>query len=111
MKRLKVYQYDKCDTCRKALKWLAARGIEVEKIDITQTPPTKAELARIEDVKRLFNTSGVQYRELGIAKKLPGMTKEEAIDLLSKNGRLVKRPFVPEHRLVGFREEEWKQAL
>lgn len=61
------------------------------------------------DVRRLFNTSGQDYRRLDLKSKLSTMTSDEAIDLLSGNGNLVKRPFVvtKDGGLVGFKEEEW----
>ena len=111
----KIYEYPKCSTCRKALKWLDAKGIEYTKIDITEKPPTKTELKKMlahydGEIRRLFNTSGIQYRELKIKDKLPKMSAAEAIDLLSSNGKLVKRPFVltKDAGAVGFKEDEWK---
>jgi Spx/MgsR family transcriptional regulator len=117
-KKIKVYQYPKCSTCVKAMKFLNERGTEVESIDITEVPPTKKELEQMlkhlnGDFKRLFNTSGVQYRELKIRDKIKTMTPAQAIDLLSGNGRLVKRPFVltQDHGMVGFNEGEWKKVF
>ena len=116
--KLKIYQYGKCSTCVKALKFLANRKDSFEAVDITETPPTKGELEKMikaydGDFKKLFNTSGVQYRELKISEKIPTMTAAEAVKLLSGNGRLVKRPFVlvGERGLVGFKEESWKQLF
>lgn len=65
------------------------------------------------DLKKLFNTSGIQYRELNLAEKLSSMSLDEALDLLSGNGMLVKRPFVlgDQFGLLGFKEEEWKAVL
>lgn len=65
------------------------------------------------DVRKLFNTSGMQYRELELAKKLPEMPLEKAIDLLSTNGMLVKRPFLlkSDLGLLGFKEASWKKAF
>ena len=117
---MKVYEYKQCSTCAKALKWLDAKGVKYERVPIVDQPPTKAELrsvlaaldARGGSFKNLFNTSGVVYRELGVAKKIAdGMTAAEAIELLAKNGKLVKRPFVPSEGLVGFKEDEWKKAF
>ena len=117
---MKVYEYKQCSTCAKALKWLDARGVKYERMAIVDQPPTKTELksvlAALEkrggSFKNLFNTSGVQYRELGISEKIKeGMTSAEAIDLLAKNGKLIKRPFIPSHGLVGFKEDEWKTAF
>jgi arsenate reductase len=117
---MKVYEYKQCSTCAKALKWLDRKGVKFERIPIVDQPPTKAELKKMLSAlesrggsfKNLFNTSGVQYRELKISDKIKaGMTSAEAIDLLAKNGKLIKRPFVPELGLVGFKEDEWKKAF
>ena len=114
---LKVYQYDKCGTCRKALKFLAAQQIEFISILIRELPPTKKELASMlrfcGNIRRLFNTSGRDYRELNLKDRLPKMTADEAIELLSKNGNLVKRPFVLTDKfgLVGFDETAWKKII
>jgi arsenate reductase len=113
-----IYVYRNCGTCREALKWLDAKGIASEVKAIRETPPTQAELkvaltAAGGDLRRLFNTSGVDYRELGMKDKLPGMGEAEAFELLSKNGNLVKRPFFIDGSkvLVGFKEAEWSTVL
>ncbi len=115
---ISVYAYKGCDTCRKALKWLTERGIPHEVKAIRETPPTVAELnvalvAFGGDLRPLFNTSGGDYRELGLKDKLPSMTADEAVALLSKNGNLVKRPFVIGDGvvLVGLKEGEWAGVL
>lgn len=115
---ISVYAYKSCDTCRKALKWLKEQGIPHEVKAIRETPPTAQELmvavdALGGDLRPLFNTSGGDYRELGLKDKLPGMSVEEAVGLLAENGNLVKRPFLIGDGvvLVGFREEEWKAKL
>lgn len=115
MSNIKLYQYKKCSTCVKASKFLASKGIDHNSIDITEKPPAKKELKAMlsnydGEIKKLFNTSGVQYRELKIKDKIGSMTTAEAIDLLSKNGKLVKRPFIiaGEKGLVGYKEDEWK---
>lgn len=113
---IRVYAYSGCDTCRKALRFLESRGIEVEVLAIRETPPTPEELRRMlkhlgGDLRRLFNTSGQDYRALGLSERLPGMSVDDALGLLAANGNLVKRPFLlgPDIGLVGFREEEWKR--
>lgn len=114
----KVYTYAKCSTCRDAVRWLQDAGIDFRELPIRDTPPTKTELKRalkLQDgnIRRLFNTSGMDYRALGMKEKLPTMTEAAAIELLSKNGNLVKRPFVISETisLVGFKEPEWRKAL
>jgi arsenate reductase len=113
-----IYVYQKCSTCRDALKWLDQKGIAREVKAIRETPPTPAELkvaltALGGNLRKLFNTSGVAYRELGMKDKLPGMSEAEAFGILSKNGNLVKRPFLIEGEkvLVGFKEAEWSAAF
>lgn len=64
--------------------------------------------------KNLFNTSGVQYRELKISDKIKaGMTEAEAIKLLSQNGKLIKRPFLlgADNGTVGFKQDVWTRLL
>lgn len=115
---VRIYTYEKCDTCRKALKFLAARGIATENIPIREQPPSKAELKRMlrligGDIRKLFNTSGRDYKELKLGQKLALMTSEQAFDLLAKNGNLVKRPFIfnGQRGTVGFKEETWKELF
>ena len=117
MKKLKVYEYSGCSTCKKALKFLDAKGVAYEKIDITTQPPTASELkemlAQKGDIRKLFNTSGLVYKEMKLSEKLPGMSEKDALSLLAKFGRLVKRPFVLGGKwgTVGFKEDEWKKQL
>lgn len=113
-----LYAYKNCDTCRKASKWLKENGITHETRAIRETPPSVAELkaaltANGGDLRKLFNTSGGDYRELGLKDKLPGMTEEEAFTLLSTNGNLVKRPFLigDGTALTGFSEPVWRKTL
>ena len=65
------------------------------------------------NTRKLFNTSGGDYKALNLKEKLPNMTKTEAIDILSKNGNLIKRPFVivGDRGLVGFKEKEWGERI
>jgi len=113
---LRVYAYEKCDTCRKALKFLAAKKVAHEVIPIRQQPPTIAELRAMlahvgGDLRRLFNTSGQDYRALDLKSRLPKLSEVEALALLASNGNLVKRPFAltPTTGVVGFREDEWSR--
>jgi arsenate reductase (glutaredoxin) len=114
---VKVYEYEGCSTCRKALKFLDARGVAYQAVPIVETPPSKAELKTMlkhaGELKRLFNTSGVLYREMGVGEKLKTLSEDDALALLAKHGKLVKRPFVllKDRGLLGFKEDEWKAAF
>ncbi len=123
MSTLTVYTYANCDTCRRAVKWLRAHDIAFVEKPIRETPPTTAELrtmlARLGGagaLKKLFNTSGVDYRAQKIGEKLPALSEAEAFELLAGNGNLVKRPFAlgagaKGAGLVGFDETVWATAL
>ena len=118
MAKLRVFHYPQCSTCKKAIKWLAAHDVAVELIDIVQHPPSKAELREVLKsagipLKKLFNTSGVSYREGGFGERLKTMTEAEALDALAKDGKLVKRPLVLGKgvQLVGFDETAYGEAL
>src|SRR5262245_2358327 len=109
MKKVRIYEYAKCSTCRNALKFLDRSDVPYEKVSILETPPTRAELKKMlaaqgGNIKKLFNTSGEVYREKKIGDKLKTMTVDDALDLLASNGKLVKRPFVltDDTGLVGF---------
>ena len=115
---VKVYCYSKCSTCKKALKWLADNGIEHEVIDIKTENPDEETLRKYHamsglPLKRFFNTSGMQYRDLELAKKLPDMSEDEQFALLATDGMLVKRPLLVGDGFVltGFKETEWSEKL
>jgi len=118
MKKIRIYEYSKCSTCRKALKFLDNSKVHYEKVPIVETPPAKAELKKMlalqgGNLKKLFNTSGEVYRAMKIGEKLPSMSESEALDLLASNGKLIKRPFAltGDKGLVGFNEDEWKKLI
>jgi arsenate reductase len=115
---LTVYQYPKCSTCRKALAWLDAHGVEHERVDITLAPPSARELSRVLKVSglpvaKLFNTSGQHYRAGNFKARLKTLSDTEALAELAANGKLIKRPLVvaPELTLVGFDDETYAAHL
>src|ERR1700710_269383 len=99
MSGLKIYTYANCDTCRKAIKWVRAHELAFDEIPIRETPPSTAELRTMlaaydGELRRLFNTSGRDYREQKLGEKLSGLGLPAALALLAGNGNLVKRPFL-----------------
>lgn len=108
--------YPKCSTCQKAKKWLQDQHISFQERHIVEENPTVEELAQWAQkvpLKKLFNTSGILYREMGLKEKLPQMTPEEQLNLLASNGMLVKRPLLVGEKeiLVGFKPAEWEASL
>lgn len=119
MSALIVYTYSNCDTCRRAVTWLRGRGLEFVEKAIRETPPSGAELKRMlaaqgGEMRKLFNTSGLDYRAQGLGEKLPAITEAAALALLAGNGNLVKRPFLLGANglgLVGFNAAVWGARL
>jgi len=114
---IKFYGYKKCGTCRKAEKALEKFGVQYTFIDVTETPPGASALKKMAtqaqiELKKMFNTSGVQYRELNIKEKLPAMKDKEITELLAGNGRLIKRPIVTDgtQTTVGYNEESFRKV-
>ncbi len=114
----KLYAYSNCSTCRTAVRALAAAGIDPVVLPIREQPPTLDELNRAlivvnGAVRRLFNTSGAEYRTQRVAELLERLSPEEALELLASNGNLVKRPFLvtPRTILVGYLAEVWRQEF
>ena len=110
--------YPKCTTCKKAQAYLDAKGAAYEFRDIKQENPSEEELRQWWKtsglpLKKFFNTSGLQYKALGLKDKLPAMSEEEQLALLASDGMLVKRPVLvgEDFVLVGFKEEQWAEKV
>ncbi len=115
---MKFICYPKCTTCQKAKKWLDDNKIEYELRDIKLENPSKAELSLWYEksglpLRKFFNTSGLLYKSLDLKSKLPTMTEEQMLNLLSTDGMLVKRPIAVGDGfvLVGFNEVLWGELL
>ena len=115
---MKIFTYNKCSSCRKATQWLTEQGYTFQEVAIRETPPSHAELLQMlahqqGALAKLFNRSGRDYRALNLKDQLPTLTEDEALQLLTQNGNLVKRPFLlsADFGLLGFKEAEWAQTL
>lgn len=113
---LKIYVYGKCSTCQNALRFLEKSNLAFIQKEITLTPPTLAELKQMlvfvdGDVKKIFNTSGLLYKEMQLSSKFPPL--DEALTLLTQHGMLVKRPFLlgAHFGLLGFKEDQWIKSF
>ena len=110
--------YPRCGTCKKAQAWLDASGIKYTLRDIKINNPTIDELRAWQQtsnlpLKRFFNTSGLVYKNLGLAQKLADMNESEQLEILASDGMLVKRPILVGNTivLVGFKQAEWEKLL
>ena len=115
---IKFICYPRCTTCQKAKKWLDDNKIEYDLRDIKEDNPSLEELTawyKMSELplKKFFNTSGLLYKSMELKDRLPNMSEEEQLKLLSTDGMLVKRPLVigEDFVLVGFKESEWREKL
>ncbi len=111
-------EYPKCTTCQKAKKFLIDNNVDFTARHIKEENPTYDELKSWYvksglPLKKFFNTSGLLYKSMELKNKLPEMSEEEQLKLLSTDGMLVKRPILITDTkiLVGFRENEWLDAI
>ncbi len=113
-----LYAHPRCDTCKKARRWLDDHRIAYDVIDLTASPPNLAALRSIRGAagvpaRKLFNTSGQAYRAGGVAERLSTMDEEAMLALLASDGMLVKRPILVRDglALVGFSADAYARAL
>ena len=112
MKKLILYSYSKCTTCRKASKWLDQHSFEYKLIDIIKEPPSKEYLdlalkQYFSDKKRIFNTRSKSFKSIDF--DISNSSNEEIIQLLQSDGKLIKRPFLVKENIIiiGFNENEY----
>jgi len=117
LKKIIFYSYLKCSTCRRAAKWLESKDLEFQLIDIIKEPPLVNYLNLAlkqcsDDKKRIFNTRGKAFKTLNL--DINGLSKEEIIQLLLSDGKLIKRPFLiyeGKKVILGFNEIEYAKQL
>ncbi len=117
MKKIILYSYLKCSTCRKAAKWLESNYFEFKLIDIVKEPPLVNYLNLAieqysDDKKKIFNTRGQAFKTLNL--DIDGLSREEIIKLLLSDGKLIKRPFLiyeEEKVILGFNEIEYAKQF
>jgi len=117
LKKIILYSYLKCSTCRKAAKWLTGKDLEFQLIDIVKEPPLVNYLNLAleqysDDKKRIFNTRGQAFKALNL--DIYGLSREEIIQLLLSDGKLIKRPFLiyeGKKVILGFNEIEYAKEF
>lgn len=139
MKKVIVYCYNRCSTCKKAIKYLEEniarnKNIELESKDIITEKPNLEEMSKIietkydkkisditrDEIKSFFNTSGILYRENNIKDKIKDLNNsiDDILKILISDGKMIKRPLViikdginKDKILLGFKEEEYTKIF
>lgn len=122
MKKVIVYCYNRCSTCKKAIKYLEENIIKYNKKnnnndiieivlkDIITEKPNLEEMSKIietkydkkisditrDEIKLFFNTSGILYRENNIKDKIKDLNNsiDDILKILVSDGKMIKRPLV-----------------
>jgi arsenate reductase len=117
-KTYQLYIHPKCTTCKKAIAFLNKQHVTYEIFDIRENTPSRSQLKRMLSFqegswRKMMNSSGQDYRALGLAKKIGTMADADIVELLASNGMLIKRPFLltEEFGLLGFKESQWESQL
>jgi len=107
--------YPKCSTCKRVQDCLDKKNIIYQYRDIKKEAPTREELYQWSQtyqvpVVKFFNTSGILYREWGLKDKIKTMSEGEMLDLLSKDGMLVKRPILIMENdiIIGYKKDYYE---
>jgi arsC family protein len=139
MKKVIVYCYNRCSTCKKAIKYLEEniarnKNIELESKDIITEKPNLEEMSKIietkydkkisditrDEIKSFFNTSGILYKENNIKDKIKDLNNsiDDILKILISDGKMIKRPLViikdginKDKILLGFKEEEYTKIF
>jgi len=117
LKKIIIYSYLKCSTCRKAAKWLESKDFQFQLIDIVKEPPHVSYLnialkQYADDKKRIFNTRGKAFKNLNL--DIYCLSREEIIQLLLSDGKLIKRPFLiyeGKKVILGFNEIQYAKQF
>ena len=115
MRKIILYGYSKCSTCRKAAKWLEEKDLLFQLIDIVKEPPLLNYLnlafAQYAEEK-IFNTRGKAFKSIDL--DICSLSREEIIKLLLSDGKLIKRPFLvfdEKKVILGFNEIEYAKQF
>ena len=91
---MKMYGLKNCDTCRKALKWAAERGIDIEFVDVREGDMSRADIERFvasAGWQTALNRKSTTWRGLNDTEKAD-IDDVKAVDLIAQHPALLKRP-------------------
>ncbi len=109
-----LYGIKKCDSVRKAIKFLKSHDIAYRFVDFDETPVGEEAISRWlkqVDIATLFNARSTTYRTLKLKEKR--LDDSDKASWLAKENRLIKRPIIEANNaiLVGYDEQRYTQTL
>lgn len=113
---IRMYGIPNCDVVKKASSWLQKNNIPFEFHDYKKVgaPPSELEQwCAQKGWETIFNKRSSTWKEL-VAAGQPGVNNsQEAIELMTANTSIIKRPIIETGNeiLVGFNESEYNHQL
>lgn len=112
---LKLLGIKNCDAVRKARRWLKDNDLEVEFVDLRETPLSKNEWKTIvesTDSSLLVNTRGTTWRKLDDAEK-DISSNAKVVTLLTNHPTVMKRPLLISDEIyhIGFKPDQYQELL
>ena len=109
-----VYQKKTCVTCKKALAYLDAEGVEYKSVDIEKEPPSETLLKSLIDPKNpkaSLNTRSAIYKAKNLGKV--DASPSQLLAWLKEDPNLIKRPVVVQGKqaIQGFDEDEYQAFI
>ena len=93
--KVDFYCWAKCNTCRKAKKFLAQKNMEISERDFFKTPFNRSEIENLlqgKPASEMFNFGSPSFKQIG--RERSELSDEELIDWILKEPRLIRRPVV-----------------
>lgn len=112
MSQTRIYGLDNCDSCRKARRWLEARGIDFQFVDYRAKPvpatTLKAWASAVGGWGALINRRSASWRQLDASER-EADSDADWMRLVATHPTLVKRPVLvdADSVRVGFDEAAW----
>lgn len=112
-----VYGIKNCGTVKKAIAWLEENNIPFEFHDYKKqsvTPDKLREWSQQTSWENLVNRKGTTWRRLDDAQKEKVKDEAAAIEVLSTNTSMIKRPIIEQHGklvTIGFDADEYAEKI
>jgi len=95
MGEIVLYAKKSCAQCKKAIAFLNKKGVKYQLKDIVHEPPPRSLLEKVikaENIYASLNQRSTTYKDNHLGKRRT--TKNEAIRLMLKDPKLIKRPLI-----------------
>lgn len=95
-----IYHNPRCSKSRQTLELLESKGVAPSIVKYLETPPDAATLGSLLDMlglepRDLMRQQEAEYTDLNLAN--PELTREQLIQAMVENPRLIERPIVVSH--------------